>query len=485
MSVQPLPQFDQFDQYEHDGPDESRPEPAIEAAGGEVGEETLTTSALVKRILSEQGMGDRDSDLVASLFDYDENGEPPPRVVIAARFKRSPNSLRSIIQPGIAALEGTEVLNNDPYARAYYEHQQERRRGPMPSREQILGELGMRAAGGARSGTFGDEDGFVTTKEDPEDLDTDATGMNVAAVDLVRVYLNQIGKIPLLSAEQEVELAKRIEAGLFAAERRDRLGSGLSLQDRRDLQWIVRDGERAKNHFLEANLRLVVSLAKRHAGRGLDLLDLIQEGNLGLDRAVEKFDYTKGYKFSTYATWWIRQGITRAIADQGRTIRMPVHMFERASTVRKARQRLYEASGTEPTPDAIAAEAGGSMTGERVKELLGHLRDPISLDQEVTAESSLRVGDNIIDLDEVDITDRVAADLIRDQVGDVLRTLTDRERLVIRERFGMDDGVPKTLDQIGLQLKVSRERVRQIEKGVLKKLRSGKYREQLSGLVAD
>jgi RNA polymerase primary sigma factor len=301
-----------------------------------------------------------------------------------------------------------------------------------------------------------------------------------ASADSVRAYLKQIGKVPLLNAEQEVELAKRIEAGLYAAERLRSAENGtgkLSWQLRRDLCWIVRDGMRAKNHLLEANLRLVVSLAKRYTGRGMPFLDLIQEGNLGLIRAVEKFDYTKGFKFSTYATWWIRQAITRAMADQARTIRIPVHMGEVMNKLGRMQRELLQELGREPTPEELAQEM--DMTPEKVREIQQYAREPISLDQTIGEEGDSALGDFIEDSEAVVAIDAVSFTLLQKQLQSVLATLSEREASIVRLRFGLTDGQPRTLDEIGHVHGVTRERVRQIESKTMAKLRHPSRSEAL------
>ncbi|MHA7650532.1 RNA polymerase sigma factor [Mycobacterium sp. ML4] len=293
-----------------------------------------------------------------------------------------------------------------------------------------------------------------------------------ASADSVRAYLKQIGKVALLNAEEEVELAKRIEAGLYATqlmmELNDR-GEKLPAAQRRDMMWICRDGDRAKNHLLEANLRLVVSLAKRYTGRGMAFLDLIQEGNLGLIRAVEKFDYTKGYKFSTYATWWIRQAITRAMADQARTIRIPVHMVEVINKLGRIQRELLQDLGREPTPEELAKEM--DITPEKVLEIQQYAREPISLDQTIGDEGDSQLGDFIEDSEAVVAVDAVSFTLLQDQLQSVLDTLSEREAGVVRLRFGLTDGQPRTLDEIGQVYGVTRERIRQIESKTMSKLR--------------
>ncbi|MEV0681605.1 sigma-70 family RNA polymerase sigma factor [Actinosynnema sp. NPDC050436] len=305
------------------------------------------------------------------------------------------------------------------------------------------------------------------------ELDLDAQG---PAADLVRVYLNGIGKTALLTAAQEVELAKRIEAGVFAQHVLE-TGTGSSPTRREELRALVRDGHVAKNHLLEANLRLVVSLAKRYTGRGMPLLDLIQEGNLGLIRAVEKFDYTKGFKFSTYATWWIRQAITRGMADQGRTIRLPVHLVEQVNKLARIKRDLHQQLGREATTDELARESG--LTPEKVSDLLDHARDPVSLDMPVGAEEDAPLGDFIEDSDATDAESAVISGLLQDDLRRVLATLEQREQAVIRLRYGLEDGQPRTLDQIGKQFGLSRERVRQIEREVMSKLRQGERAAKL------
>ncbi|MEE2032410.1 RNA polymerase sigma factor [Rhodococcus chondri] len=314
---------------------------------------------------------------------------------------------------------------------------------------------------------------FVWDEEESEALrqarkDAELT----ASADSVRAYLKQIGKVALLNAEEEVELAKRIEAGLYATFRLQELaakGEKLPVAQRRDMNWICRDGNRAKNHLLEANLRLVVSLAKRYTGRGMAFLDLIQEGNLGLIRAVEKFDYTKGYKFSTYATWWIRQAITRAMADQARTIRIPVHMVEVINKLGRIQRELLQDLGREPTPEELAKEM--DITPEKVLEIQQYAREPISLDQTIGDEGDSQLGDFIEDSEAVVAVDAVSFTLLQDQLQSVLETLSEREAGVVRLRFGLTDGQPRTLDEIGQVYGVTRERIRQIESKTMSKLR--------------
>jgi RNA polymerase primary sigma factor len=294
----------------------------------------------------------------------------------------------------------------------------------------------------------------------------------IASTDPVRVYLQQIGKVALLTAEEEVELAKRIEAGLYAAERMRRAEDAteqLSPQLHRDLDWIIRDGERAKNHLLKANLRLVVSRAKRYTGRGMPFLDLIQEGNLGLIRAVEKFDYTKGYKFSTYATWWIRQAITRAMADQARTIRIPVHMAELINKLARLQCELLQDWGREPTPGELANEM--DITPQKMLAIQHYAQQPISLDQTIGDEGDCPLGEFIEDSQAVVASDAVSFTLLQDHLRSVLATLSEREAGIVRLRFGLIDGQPRTLDEIGQVYGVTRERIRQIEYKTMSKLR--------------
>ncbi|GAA2730400.1 RNA polymerase sigma factor [Actinocorallia aurantiaca] len=320
-----------------------------------------------------------------------------------------------------------------------------------------------RAAAGA-------EEGFVLTDtDDDEDAPVQQIVAAGATADPVKDYLKQIGKVPLLNAEQEVELAKRIEAGLFAEERLANEAGRLSEEDLEDLEWIAEDGRRAKNHLLEANLRLVVSLAKRYTGRGMLFLDLIQEGNLGLIRAVEKFDYTKGYKFSTYATWWIRQAITRAMADQARTIRIPVHMVEVINKLARVQRQMLQDLGREPTPEELAKEL--DMTPEKVVEVQKYGREPISLHTPLGEDGDSEFGDLIEDSEAIVPADAVSFTLLQEQLHSVLDTLSEREAGVVSMRFGLTDGQPKTLDEIGKVYGVTRERIRQIESKTMSKLR--------------
>ncbi|MDU0314354.1 RNA polymerase sigma factor [Phycicoccus sp. M110.8] len=310
--------------------------------------------------------------------------------------------------------------------------------------------------------------GFVLRDDDEEDAPVQQVVTAGATADPVKDYLKQIGKVALLNAEQEVELAKRIEAGLFAEERLNS-GDKLDMKLKRELWWIAQDGKKAKNHLLEANLRLVVSLAKRYTGRGMLFLDLIQEGNLGLIRAVEKFDYTKGYKFSTYATWWIRQAITRAMADQARTIRIPVHMVEVINKLARVQRQMLQDLGREPTPEELAKEL--DMTPEKVVEVQKYGREPISLHTPLGEDGDSEFGDLIEDSEAVVPADAVSFTLLQEQLHSVLDTLSEREAGVVSMRFGLTDGQPKTLDEIGKVYGVTRERIRQIESKTMSKLR--------------
>ena len=304
--------------------------------------------------------------------------------------------------------------------------------------------------------------------DDDEDLPAARAQVTGATVDPVKDYLKQIGKVPRLNAEQEVELAKRIKAGLSAEERLT-AGNRLNDDQRLDLEWIAEDGTQAKNHLLEANLRLVVSLAKRYTGRGMLFLDLIQEGNLGLIRAVEKFDYTKGYKFSTYATWWIRQAITRAMADQARTIRIPVHMVEVINKLARVQRQMLQDLGREPTPDELAVEL--DMTPEKVIEVQKYGREPIWLHTPLGEDGDSEFGDLIEDAEAIQPGVAVTFTLRQEQLQTVLDMLSEQEAGVMSMRFGLTDGQLKTLDEIGNVYGVTRERIRQIESKTMSKLR--------------
>jgi len=311
--------------------------------------------------------------------------------------------------------------------------------------------------------------GFVVSDADDTDEPEQQVMVAGATADPVKDYLKQIGKVALLNAVMEVELAKRIEAGLFADEQLNDPSVSVSDEDLGDYEWIAEDGRRAKNHLLEANLRLVVSLAKRYTGRGMLFLDLIQEGNLGLIRAVEKFDYTKGYKFSTYATWWIKQAITRAMADQARTIRIPVHMVEVINKLARVQRQMLQDLGREPTPEELAKEL--DMTPEKVVEVQKYGREPISLHTPLGEDGDSEFGDLIEDSEAIVPADAVNFTLLQEQLHDVLDTLSEREAGVVSMRFGLTDGQPKTLDEIGKVYGVTRERIRQIESKTMSKLR--------------
>ena len=314
-----------------------------------------------------------------------------------------------------------------------------------------------------------EDEGFTLSEADDADEPEQQVMAAGATADPVKDYLKQIGKVALLNAEQEVELAKRIEAGLFADEKLNDDRTKIKTSQLDDFEWIAEDGRRAKNHLLEANLRLVVSLAKRYTGRGMLFLDLIQEGNLGLIRAVEKFDYTKGYKFSTYATWWIRQAITRAMADQARTIRIPVHMVEVINKLARVQRQMLQDLGREPTPEELAREL--DMTPEKVVEVQKYGREPISLHTPLGEDGDSEFGDLIEDSEAVVPADAVSFTLLQEQLHDVLDTLSEREAGVVSMRFGLTDGQPKTLDEIGKVYGVTRERIRQIESKTMSKLR--------------
>jgi RNA polymerase primary sigma factor len=353
--------------------------------------------------------------------------------------------------PGLEALEGPE-----PEAVAEADTEAE---GPDPAGARVV----------KIASESGEDEEILVFGDDDDDLPAAQVAVAGATADPVKDYLKQIGKVPLLNAEQEVELAKRIEAGLFAEEKLAEGGRSLSTDQRIDLEWIADDGTRAKNHLLEANLRLVVSLAKRYTGRGMLFLDLIQEGNLGLIRAVEKFDYTKGYKFSTYATWWIRQAITRAMADQARTIRIPVHMVEVINKLARVQRQMLQDLGREPTPEELAVEL--DMTPEKVIEVQKYGREPISLHTPLGEDGDSEFGDLIEDSEAIQPGEAVSFTLLQEQLHSVLDTLSEREAGVVSMRFGLTDGQPKTLDEIGKVYGVTRERIRQIESKTMSKLR--------------
>ncbi|WP_282824333.1 RNA polymerase sigma factor [Gulosibacter sediminis] len=326
-----------------------------------------------------------------------------------------------------------------------------------PEEDAIKAESAVKAAGA-----------LVLKNTDDDDTPVYSGTITGATADPVKDYLKQIGKVPLLDAAEEVDLAMRIEAGLYAEDKLLRQPD-IEAKLKRELKWIVRDGKRAKSHLLGANLRLVVSLAKRYTGRGMQFLDLIQEGNLGLIRAVEKFDYTKGFKFSTYATWWIRQAITRAMADQARTIRIPVHMVEVINKLARVQRQMLQDLGREPTPEELAHEL--DMTPEKVVEVQKYGREPISLHTPLGEDGDSEFGDLIEDTEAVVPADAVSFTMLQRQLESLLDSLSEREAGVIRMRFGLGDGMPKTLDQIGETFGVTRERIRQIESKTMAKLR--------------
>ena len=307
----------------------------------------------------------------------------------------------------------------------------------------------------------------VEVDDEPEPANLEETG-SAPITDLVRHYLREIGRVSLLSAADEVQLARRVEAGVFAREKLD-LDTTLSAELRWELETIERDGGKAKRHLIEANLRLVVSIAKRYAGRGLPFLDLVQEGNLGLMRAVEKFDYTKGYKFSTYATWWIRQAVTRALADQARTIRVPVHVVEMINKIIRLQRSMIQEHGREPTPEELGLRL--DLTADRVREALRYAQDPVSLHTPVGEAEDSELGDLIEDLDAASPADAASASMLRSHLDSILETLGEREKRVVQMRYGLADGNPHTLEEVGQVFGVTRERVRQIEANTLAKLR--------------
>jgi RNA polymerase primary sigma factor len=339
-------------------------------------------------------------------------------------------------------------------------------------REPGTGQGDVTAAGGRPPPTVGEEsqDEPWVSGDDDEGLPAPRVAAAGATADPVKDYLKQIGKVPLLTAGQEVELAKQIEAGLFAEHKLADGSRNLRVGARTDLERVAEDGRRAKDHLLEANLRLVVSLARRYTGRGMLFLDLIQEGNLGLIRGVEKFDYTTGYKFSTYATWWIRQAITRAMAEQSRTIRLPVHMAEAVSTLARVQRQMLQDLGREPAPGELAAELG--LTPEKVTELQKHGREPISLHVPLGEDGDSELGDLIEDPQALQPAEAASMTLLREQLHSVLSTLSEREADVVSLRFGLTDGQPKTLGEVGTVYGVTRERIRQIESKAMSKLRN-------------
>jgi RNA polymerase primary sigma factor len=399
--------------------------------------------------------------------DVDEVDEAEPNDVdeTATSTRKKPAAKAAAKKP--AARGKSKYDNIEPDGVAVDEPEEETDSGPEIVTKATRGRGGKAAKEGDESA------GFVVSDKDDDDQPAQQVVTAGATADPVKDYLKQIGKVALLNAEQEVELAKRIEAGLFAEERLATTEFDRTDKDQRrferDLKWIAHDGKRAKNHLLEANLRLVVSLAKRYTGRGMLFLDLIQEGNLGLIRAVEKFDYTKGYKFSTYATWWIRQAITRAMADQARTIRIPVHMVEVINKLARVQRQMLQDLGREPTPEELAKEL--DMTPEKVVEVQKYGREPISLSTPLGEDGDSEFGDLIEDSEAVVPADAVSFTLLQEQLHQVLDTLSEREAGVVSMRFGLQDGQPKTLDEIGKVYGVTRERIRQIESKTMSKLR--------------
>ncbi len=403
------------------------------------------------------GMTDLDSE--TDLADGDLDGEPDLADVADL----------DVDLDDLTSLEGEDAEGDDPIAELDSvgdddgDEEQDDAAGHAPAVNGVV------AVAVTVTTTEESEDEAFVYGDDDEDLPAAQVAVAGATSDPVKDYLKQIGKVPLLNAEQEVELAKRIEAGLFAEEKLADGGRSLPPDVRGDLDWIAEDGRRAKNHLLEANLRLVVSLAKRYTGRGMLFLDLIQEGNLGLIRAVEKFDYTKGYKFSTYATWWIRQAITRAMADQARTIRIPVHMVEVINKLARVQRQMLQDLGREPTPEELAAEL--DMTPEKVIEVQKYGREPISLHTPLGEDGDSEFGDLIEDSEAIQPGEAVSFTLLQEQLHSVLDTLSEREAGVVSMRFGLTDGQPKTLDEIGKVYGVTRERIRQIESKTMSKLR--------------
>ena len=360
------------------------------------------------------------------------------------------------IEPDVDDLEDPEIESDDDDVEDKDSEDDESSAHDQDSKPQSAAEL--RSKGG-----------FVVSDSDETDEPVQQVTVAGATADPVKDYLKQIGKVSLLNAEQEVDLARRIEAGLYAEEILKTSSNEKSSRERRELHILAQDGQQAKNHLLEANLRLVVSLAKRYTGRGMQFLDLIQEGNLGLIRAVEKFDYTKGYKFSTYATWWIRQAITRAMADQARTIRIPVHMVEVINKLARVQRQMLQDLGREPTPEELAKEL--DMTPEKVVEVQKYGREPISLHTPLGEDGDSEFGDLIEDSEAIVPADAVSFTLLQEQLHRVLDTLSEREAGVVSMRFGLGDGQPKTLDEIGKVYGVTRERIRQIESKTMSKLR--------------
>ncbi|NUR01755.1 MAG: RNA polymerase sigma factor [Streptomyces sp.] len=397
---------------------------------------------------------------------------PAPEVVVEAETTVEP-SVEAETQPKKAPAKKTAAKKTAAAKKAPAKKVAAKKTAAVPSEDEAAVEaedlLDDAPVKGADEETEkAESESFVLSDDDEDDAPAQQVAVAGATADPVKDYLKQIGKVPLLNAEQEVELAKRIEAGLFAE---DKLAAAdkLAPKLKRELEIIAEDGRWAKNHLLEANLRLVVSLAKRYTGRGMLFLDLIQEGNLGLIRAVEKFDYTKGFKFSTYATWWIRQAITRAMADQARTIRIPVHMVEVINKLARVQRQMLQDLGREPTPEELAKEL--DMTPEKVIEVQKYGREPISLHTPLGEDGDSEFGDLIEDSEAVVPADAVSFTLLQEQLHSVLDTLSEREAGVVSMRFGLTDGQPKTLDEIGKVYGVTRERIRQIESKTMSKLR--------------
>jgi RNA polymerase nonessential primary-like sigma factor len=441
-----------------------------------------------RRRSGEEGISVAGALVAKRFFEYGPDLEPQSVETIASEQELKPTYIRALLKAHVAKLAGTQIAEDDPYVAAAVEFVAEKSGTKRaPSRKQLLGRLAATGAKpdqepGRQSRTkrmqeleAGAEPTIFDEYSGSTDLDAEAP-----TADLLRIYLNRIGKTKLLNAEEEVDLAKRIEAGVYAGVKLQSAaedGQQIDAQLRRDLGWILRDGQKAKDHLMEANLRLVVSLAKRYTGRGMALLDLIQEGNLGLVRAVEKFDYTKGFKFSTYATWWIRQSITRSMADQGRTIRLPVHMVEQVNKAARIKRDLNVQLGRDATPAEVAEEMG--VDESKVQDLLDHDRPMLSLDQTVGDDGEARLGSFIRDEDASEAFDIVVARMRHEAIERVLETFDAREGDIIRMRFGLDDGRAKTLEEISKKYGVVRERIRQIERETMSKLRMGGRADEL------
>ena len=418
--------------------------------------------------------------------------EPADQAVLSPEEKKAATSAkRAATRAANKALKDAALAEGDTTASAVA-RPEPKKRGPKPGAKAAAQAAGKAANGDddtdeeaevdlddavaedgdenpAKAAAAATGTGFVYSDADDDDAPVQQVMSAGATADPVKDYLKQIGKVALLNAEQEVDLALRIEAGLFAEEKINADDGTMDPKLKRELEFVIHDGKRAKNHLLEANLRLVVSLAKRYTGRGMLFLDLIQEGNLGLIRAVEKFDYTKGFKFSTYATWWIRQAITRAMADQARTIRIPVHMVEVINKLARVQRQMLQDLGREPTPEELALEL--DMTPEKVVEVQKYGREPISLHTPLGEDGDSEFGDLIEDSEAVVPADAVSFTLLQEQLHSVLDTLSEREAGVVAMRFGLTDGQPKTLDEIGKVYGVTRERIRQIESKTMSKLR--------------